>query len=67
MALVLRIYLLMQEMKETCVLSLDQEDLLEKEMATHSSVLFPRILWTEEPEKSDMTKVTQHGCKEVFS
>ena len=26
-----------------------QEDALEKEMATHSSILAWRILWTEEP------------------
>ena len=38
----------MQEMREMCVQSLDQEDPLE-EMATHSSVLAWRILWTEEP------------------
>ena len=36
-------------MQETQVPSLDQEDPLEKEMATHSSVLAWRILWTEEP------------------
>ena len=36
-------------MWETLVQSLGQEDLLEKEMATHSSVLAKRILWTEEP------------------
>ena len=34
---------------ETWVLSLDQEDPLEKEMATHSSILAWRISWTEEP------------------
>ena len=28
--------------------SLDQEDLLEKEMATHSSILAWKIPWTEE-------------------
>ena len=28
---------------------LGQEDPLEKEMATHSSILAWRILWTEEP------------------
>ena len=49
MELVLRTSLLMQEMKETCVRSLDQEDLLENEMATHSSILSWRIPWTEEP------------------
>ena len=36
-------------MQETRVLSLGQEDPLEKEMATHSSILAWRILWTEEP------------------
>ena len=30
-------------------LSLVQEDLLEEEMATHSSILAWRIPWTEEP------------------
>ena len=33
---------------ETQVLSLDQEDPLEKGMATHSSILAWRISWTEE-------------------
>ena len=36
-------------MRETWVRSLDQEDLLEKEMASHSSILAWKILWTEEP------------------
>ena len=36
-------------MRETRVQSLGQEDLLEKEMATHSSTLAWRIPWTEEP------------------
>ena len=36
-------------MQETQVLSLGQEDLLEKEMATHSSILASKIPWTEEP------------------
>ena len=34
---------------ETWVQSLGQEDLLEKEMATHSSILAWKIPWTEEP------------------
>ena len=39
----------MQEMgQEMWVPSLGQEDLLEKEMATHSSVLAWEISWTEE-------------------
>ena len=36
-------------MQETWVQSLDQEDPLEKGMATHSSILAWRIPWTEEP------------------
>ena len=36
-------------MQETQVRSLGQEDALEKEMATHSSILAQRIPWTEEP------------------
>ena len=35
--------------QETRVWSLGQEDLLEKEMATHSSILVWKILWIEEP------------------
>ena len=38
-----------QEMQETQVRSLGQEDPLEKEMATYSSLLAWRIPWTEEP------------------
>ena len=33
-------------MQETCVQSLGREDPLEKEMATHSSILTWRIPWT---------------------
>ena len=36
-------------MWETWVQSLGWEDSLEKEMATHSSILAWRIPWTEEP------------------
>ena len=36
-------------MKETQIQSLGQEHLLEKGMATHSSILAWRISWTEEP------------------
>ena len=35
--------------QETWVLSLGREDPLEKEMATHSSMLAWEIQWTEEP------------------
>ena len=36
-------------MQETLVQSLDQENPLEKEMTTHSSILAWEIPWTEEP------------------
>ena len=36
-------------MWETGVQSLDREDTLEKEMATHSSILAWKIPWMEEP------------------
>ena len=36
-------------MRETQVRSLGQEDPLEKEMATHSSILAWEIPWLEEP------------------
>ena len=36
-------------MRETQVQSLGQEDLLEKEMVIHSSILAWKILWKEEP------------------
>ena len=36
-------------LRETWVQSLSWEDLLEKEMATHSGILAWKIPWTEEP------------------
>ena len=36
-------------MQETQVRSLGRDDPLEKEMATHSSILASEISWTEEP------------------
>ena len=39
----------MQETQETWVQSLSQEDPLEEEMATNSSILGWNIPWTEEP------------------
>ena len=39
----------MQEMQETQVRSLDQEDSLEEEVATHFSILAWEISWTEKP------------------
>ena len=51
----IRAYLVAQSVKnlpvmlETWVQCLDQEDSLEKEMGTHSSILTWRIPWTQEP------------------
>ena len=49
MAQLWRIHLPMQRSQEMRVSSLGQEDLLEEEIATHSSILAWRIPWTEEP------------------
>ena len=43
-----RIFLLTKETQELWVPSLGQEDLLERETATHSSILVWKIPWTEE-------------------
>ena len=45
-------------MQETWVQFLGQEDPLEKEMATHSSILTWRIPWTEE-----LGRIHLWGCK----
>ena len=58
-------------MKETGIQSLDQEDTLEKGMATHSSIHTWKISWTEEPgrpqstgsQRVDTTKATWHISK----
>ena len=42
-------------MQETWVQSLGREDPLEKEMATHSSILAWRIPWMEEPGRLHST------------
>ena len=39
----------MQETQEMWIKSLGQEDTLEEEMETHSSILVWKIPWTEEP------------------
>ena len=57
------IHLPMQEMQETWVQTMGEEDPLEEEMATYSSILAWRIPWIEEPDRlqskgsleSDMT------------
>ena len=48
--------------QETQVRSLGWEDPLEKEMATHSSILALRIPWTEEPERA-----TVHGVAKSWT
>ena len=48
-------------MKETWVRSLGQEDPLEKEMATHSSILTWRIPWTEEPDRLQSIGIARVG------
>ena len=63
-----RTHLPMQEMKETWVRSLGQEDALEEETATHPSILAWRIPWMEEPgghspwghKESDPTRRLTH-------
>ena len=66
----------MQETQETQVRSLGQEDPLEEEMATHSSIIAWRIPWTEEPavhgvaksrkRPSTSTSHTLHTLQTVF-
>ena len=49
------------EMQKTQVLSLDWEDPLEKEVASHSSILAWEIPWTEEPGGLTVHGVTRVG------
>ena len=49
MVLVVKSCLPMQKMPEMWVRSLSQEDILEKEMATHPVYLPMEILWIEDP------------------
>ena len=50
----------MQEMQETPVQSLSQEDPLAKEMAPHSSILAWRIPWM-----GSLAGYSPWGCKEL--
>ena len=50
----------MPAMQETQVQLLGREDLLEKEMATHSSILAWEIPWTEKPGG-----LQSMGCRRV--
>ena len=60
-------------MQETWVQSLGWEDPLEKEMATHFSILAWEIPWTEEPgglqsmgsQESDMTEQLNHTSSDT--
>ena len=62
-------------MQETEVQSLEWEDPLEKEMATHSSILVWRILWTEDPgtlnpwdcKESDTTEQLTHNTQIIIA
>ena len=54
--------LAMQEMQETGVRSLGQEDLLEEGMATHTSILAWRIPGTEEPGGLQPMASQRVGC-----
>ena len=61
------------ERQETRIRFLGQKDPLEKEMATHSSILAWRIPWTQEPGRlqfmgsqgSDMTERLNHHHYDV--
>ena len=60
----------MQETKEKKFHSLDREDPLEKEMATHSSILASKISWIEEPGglqsmESQRLDMAEHEHKEL--
>ena len=50
-----------QKLQEVWVQSLGQEDPLEEEMATHSSILAWRIPWREEPGGLQSTGLQRVG------
>ena len=61
-------------MQETRIWSVGREDLLEEEMASHSSILAWRIPWTEEPgglqsmgsQESDTIEWLTHNITQCF-
>ena len=56
-------------MQETRARSLDQDDRLQKEMATHSSILAWRIPWTVEPgglQSMESRSQTQPGNEHLW-
>jgi len=60
----------MQETKEIQSGSLGQEDPMEMEMTTRSSILAWEFPWTEEPgEKGSQSQIqlSRHACKTVFA
>ena len=54
-------------MQETLVRSLSHEDPLEKEMASHSSILALRIPWTEELRGLQSTGRKESGTTELIN
>ena len=53
-------------MQEMQVRSLGREDPLEKEMATHSSILAWEITWTEEPGRLQSVELQRVGHDRVI-
>ena len=47
--------------------SLGRDGSLEKEMATHSSILVWRVLWAEEPGGLQSTELQRVACDEQLS
>ena len=60
-----RICLPVQETQETCVRSLGQDDPLEEEMGTHSSILVWKIPWTEEPGQAAVQGLQRDGTEHL--
>ena len=56
-----------QEMQEMWVQSLGQENPLEKEMATHSSILVWEIPWSEEPGELQSMGLQESNTAEQLS
>ena len=57
----------MHKTQETWVQTLGQEDPLEEEMATYSSILAWRIPWTEEPGRLQYMGLhrVRHDCNDL--
>ena len=61
MALVAHLVKNLPAVQETWVRSLGWEDPLEKEMATHSSIIAWKISWTQEPGELQYTGMQRVG------